>query len=88
MAGQLIPPPEFSPPPLDKLTAEQALRIWADLYEAGEQLLLAGFRHEAGPEGDPASAFRRWFGRQTQDHDRALVHMLERFGRSGVNLGL
>ncbi len=73
MAGQLIPPPELAPPIPDGLTPEQRVALWADLYNAGEKLLLAGLRRDIGPDGDLIQAYRDWLRRYYDDHDQILV---------------
>lgn len=52
VAGQLIPLPELAPPVPKNLSSEQWISLWADLYDAGEKLLLAGLRLKIGPDGD------------------------------------
>ena len=76
MAGQLIPPPELAPPVPHRLTVEQRIALWLDLFDLGEQFLLAGLRREIGPSGDLRIAHRRWYAERMQEHDRTMRRML------------
>jgi hypothetical protein len=51
--------------------------------DACDQFLLAGLRREIGPDGDLKAAYRKWHEQQMEEHDRALVHMMEEFQRRG-----
>ena len=83
MAGQLIPPPELAPPIPEGATPEQCIAMWVDLMNACEQFLLAGLRREIGPDGDLRAAYRRWYAQAMEEHDRAVLHMMEEFERRG-----
>jgi len=83
MSGQLIPPPELAPPVPEGATPEQCIAIWVDLVNACEQFLLAGLRREIGAEGDIKAAYRRWYARQMDQHDRTMLRMMEEFRRRG-----
>jgi hypothetical protein len=72
---------ELAPEVPDELTAEQRIALWVDLLDACDEFLLAGVRREVGPEGDVKEAYRRWYARQTEEHDLALVNMAENFRR-------
>ena len=87
MANQLIPPPGMEPPVPDNLTPDQCVALWADLYDAGEALLLAGLRREIGPDGDIRQAYRRWYEQAMEEHDRCLRIMAENFHRRGESHG-
>ncbi len=87
MANQLIPPPGMEPSIPDHLTPDQRLAVWVDLMDTCEAFLLAGLRREVGPEGDVREAYRRWWARQTEDHDRDLRRMAENLYRRGVRHG-
>ena len=58
-------------------------RVWFDLMETCEQLLLAGFRRKVGPEGDLSSAYRAWSDRHSKRRDGEIAHMLSRPRRPG-----
>ena len=81
MTNHLIPPPELSPPSLTHLPLEKRIEIWAELVDESEALLLAGLRAKIGPDGDLHAAYRQWYARQMEDHDRRLVEMLENLSR-------
>ena len=55
--------------------------------DASEELLLAGLSREIGPDGDLREAYRRWYTRQMEDHDRAKQQMAESLYRRGVRHG-
>lgn len=78
MAGQLLPPTDSAPSDLSGMPVEQRLRVWLDMLDAGYRLVLAGLRHEIGPEGDLDAAYRAWYAKEMEEHDRKLVRMLER----------
>ena len=79
MPGQLIPLPEFAMSLPKSLTREQGVQLWIDHMESCEQLLLAGLRKAAGPNGDIKVLYRQWYQKAMDDHDHAQLHMLERF---------
>jgi hypothetical protein len=81
MAGQLIPPPGQEPLIPKNLTKSQRIALWADLVDATEELVKAGLRHKLGPEGDVENAFKEWYAREMEEHDRTISHMLEELHR-------
>ncbi len=83
MAGQLIPPPDLAPPVPDGLTPTQRIALWVGLMNTCEQFLLAGLRHEIGPEGDLHAAHRQWYETQMEEHDRTMRRMLENLSHRG-----
>ena len=87
MASQLIPPPGLEPPGPEGLTADQRIALWLDLMDTGEELLLAGLRHDVGPGGDVAKAYRLWCEQQGEEHDRAMRRLAENLYRRGVRHG-
>ena len=87
MANQLIPPPGMAPSIPDKLSPDQRLRLWADLMDTSEQLLLAGLRRQIGPQGDLREAYRCWYAQQMEEHDRVIRQMAENLYRRGVRHG-
>jgi hypothetical protein len=74
--NQLIPPPELAPPSIKHLPVEKRIEIWAQLVDDGEALVLGGLRAKIGPEGDLKEAYREWYRRRMEEHDRALIYML------------
>jgi hypothetical protein len=84
MANQLIPPPGMEPAIPGHLTVDQRVALWADLLDASESVLLAGLRRQIGPEGDLREAYRRWYARQMEEHDRCQRRLAENLHRRGV----
>ncbi len=87
MAAQLLPPPELSPSVPLGLTPEQYISMWFDLMDTCEQFLLAGLRERIGPEGDLKAAYVQWYWQQMEEHDRAMLHMMEEFERRSRSHG-
>jgi hypothetical protein len=81
MAGQLIPPPGQEALMPENLTKTQRIALWADLVDATEELVKAGLRHKLGPDGDVDKAFRDWYVREMEEHDRTVAHMLDELHR-------
>ena len=84
MANQLIAPPGMEPAIPDHLTLDQRVALWVDLMDASEALLLAGLRRQIGPDGDLRDAYRNWYARQMEEHDRWMRNMCENLHRRGV----
>ena len=70
MSGQLLPAPEFSEPLPE--SPEQGVRMWLDLMECAEQLLLAGLAREADSEEDLKARYRTWYA-------QVIFRMMRRF---------
>ena len=87
MPNQLIPVAGMEPSLPDHLTPDQCLAAWMDLMDASEELLLAGLRREIGPDGDLQEAYRQWYARWMEEHDRATRQMAENLYRRGVRHG-
>jgi hypothetical protein len=81
MAGQLIPPPELDPKSGKSLSFEQRISAWVDLLKLGDQFVLAGLRHRLGTETDLETAYREWYERKMEEHDRMMLQMLKEFDR-------
>jgi hypothetical protein len=77
----LLPPPDLAPPVPTRATPQQCIALWLDLLDACDQFLLAGLRREIGPDGDLKAAYRRWYARQMEEHDRMIFHMAAEFTR-------
>ena len=78
MADGLLPP---RPVP-----RELAAEIWADMIDAGEALLRAGFAARFGPER-VEEKYREWCHQQMVDNDRRLVHLLTGLSRREAGHG-
>jgi hypothetical protein len=81
MAKWAITEPEMILIVPDGLTAEQCIGLWVDLLDAYETFIRARLRREVGPEGDVEAAYRRWYARRMEEHDRALIQMAENYSR-------
>jgi hypothetical protein len=81
MSNQLIPPPELAPPSVKHLPMEKRIELWADLVKTGEAFLLAGLRRRIGSEGDLQAAYRDWYARRMEDHDKKQIAFLENLSR-------
>ena len=82
MAGQLLPPPDFSPTVGPEITPQQRIAIWLDMLRSGSKLLFAGLRQQVGPDGDVIAAYRKWYAQQMDEHDQTVIRMLQRMTRS------
>lgn len=79
MSGQLLPAPALTAVLPPGLTAEQRIALWADLLDACDQLLMAGLRRRIGPNGDLPAAYRAWYKKQMEEHDRMMQRMVNAF---------
>lgn len=68
--------------PPEGATRAQCVEMWIDLMNVCDELLLARLRREVGPEGDVMAAYREWYRRDREEHERALIRMLERLVRA------
>lgn len=78
---QLIPPPELAPPSVKHLPLAKRIKIWAQLVDEADALVRAGLRAKIGPEGDLEQAYREWYARQMEEHERDLYARAERLHR-------
>jgi hypothetical protein len=81
MKGQLIPPPEFAPPSVKHLPVEKRIALWFELFNEAAAFNLAGLRDRIGPDGDLKTAYRQWYARSMQEHDRMQVNLAENLTR-------
>lgn len=81
MKNQLIPPPDLAPPGVAGLSAEQRIELWLQLIDASEQFLLAGLLQQVGDAGNVREAYRAWYARRMEEHDRTTAHMLAELRR-------
>ena len=87
MQNQLIPPPELAPPSVKHLPLEKRIALWAELVDENEALLLAGLRAKIGPAGDLQAAYRQWYARHIEDHDRMLTAFYENLTKREATVG-
>ena len=81
MPNQLIPPPELAPPSVKHLPLEKRVALWAELVDECDAFLTAGLRARVGPNGDWKAAYREWYSRHLQDHERTQIALLENLNR-------
>jgi hypothetical protein len=74
-------PADLAPTLLQDATPGQCVRAWIDVMRTCDQFLLAGLRQEIGPEGDLGAAYRQWYEKEMEEHDKMLLHMMEEFQR-------
>jgi hypothetical protein len=74
--NQLIPPPELSPPSVKHLTTSQKVKLWAQMVEDGDQIVLANLKQKHGSSELARAAAIEWLERRHADHERALAHMI------------
>jgi hypothetical protein len=77
MRNQLIPPPDLAPPSIKHLPLEKRIELWAELVDENEALVLAGLRAKIGPDGDLQAAYREWYARHMEEHDRMQTAFAE-----------
>ena len=87
MENQLIPPPDLAPPSVKHLPLEKRVELWAQLVDENEALLLAGLRAKIGPDGDLQEAFRLWYVRHMDEHDRMQIALAENLSRREAGCG-
>ncbi len=78
---QLIPDQETAPPSVKHLPLEKRIELWAQLVDESEALLKAGLRAKVGPTGDLQKAYREWYSRQMEVHDRNQIALAENLTR-------
>ena len=81
MENQLIPPPDLAPPSVKHLPFEKRIALWSELVDSCDALLLAGLRNRIGPDGDLQAAYRDWYARSMDGHERAQIQFLENLSR-------
>jgi hypothetical protein len=81
MAEHLIPPPGLAPPGATGTKAKHGIALWIEVMDAYEQEMLAGLRQEVGPSGDLQAAYRAWYAREMEEHDRMMVRLMENLAR-------
>lgn len=69
----------------DTLTPSQRrIAAWFTLLDEGDELLLAGLRHQHECDEDIRVAYRRWHEVRWQEHDRAMRRTVEGFCRRDI----
>jgi hypothetical protein len=81
MASQLIAPPDLASPSVKQLPLDKRIELWAQLVDTCDAFLLAGLREQIGSDGDLQAAYRDWYARTMDDHDRAQIQFLANLSR-------
>jgi hypothetical protein len=87
MNNQLIPPPELAPPSVKHLPLEKRIELWEQLLDESEALVRAGLRAKIGPNGDLEAAYRAWYSRRMDDHDRMQATLAANLSRREAGNG-
>lgn len=67
----------LEPPVPHDLGMTERVELWKDLMDTCEQFVLAGLRREIGPDGDLKAAYREWYFRGMEEHDRMMIRLAE-----------
>ena len=81
MNDSLVPPPDLAPPSVKRLPLKTRIELWAELVDGCEAFLFAGLRARIGPAGDIHAAYRDWYARKMEDHERTQIRFLEQLSR-------
>ncbi|MDC0934861.1 hypothetical protein OAS39_01150 [Pirellulales bacterium] len=81
MKSQLLPPPDLAPPSVKHLPLSKRVELWGNLTDSCEALMLSGMRSRIGPDGDLQRAYREWYARQMEQHERQQIEFLENLSR-------
>ena len=81
LGQQLIPDAETAAPSVKHLPLQKRIELWAQLVDEGDALLKAGLRAKIGPMGDLQEAYREWYRRHMEEHDRNQIAMAENLTR-------
>lgn len=81
MQNHLIPSLDMAPPSVKHLPLSKRIELWGNLVDGCEAFLLAGLRSRIGPQGDLHAAYRDWYARCMEDHERAQIQFLENLSR-------
>lgn len=82
MTSELIPPFDLDHALPADLPREELARLWLDVLEASDQMLLAGIKATLPTGGDVREAYRTWYEQYGRDHLEMLERMAERFNRT------
>ena len=78
MEHQLIPSPDAAPPSVSHLSVAERIQLWAELVDEAEALLIAGLKAKVGNDGDWQDAYRQWYARKMEEHERVLVRFAQK----------
>jgi hypothetical protein len=74
---QLIPTPEMAPPSVRHLPLEKRIQLWAELVDEGDALVRSSLRAKIGANGDLHAAYRDWYARFMEEHDRNQIRLAD-----------
>jgi len=77
--NQLIPANDLAPPSIRHLSSEDRIRLWAEIVDEGDRMLLGGFRDTYGSDELATQAFLAWLDRRSAESTAAKFRMLKRF---------
>jgi hypothetical protein len=77
--NQLIPANDLAPPSIRQLSPEDRIRLWAQIVDEGDRMLLDGFRDKHGSDELATQAFLAWLDRRSAESTAAKFRMLKRF---------
>jgi hypothetical protein len=83
----LISSPAEAPPSVKHLPLDKRIQIWAELVDENDALVRAGLRAKIGPHGDFEAAYRSWYARHMDEHERALYAFAENLERREASHG-
>ena len=84
-ATQLIPANDLAPPSIRHLSPEDRIRLWAQIVDEGDRMLLSGFRDKHGSDELATEAFLAWLDRRSAESTAAKFRMLKRFSSGPTN---
>jgi hypothetical protein len=83
--NQLIPANDLAPPSIRHLPSEDRIRLWAEIVDEGDRMLLGGFRDKHGSDELATQAFLAWLDRRSAESTAAKFRMLKRFSVGQTN---
>lgn len=83
----LIPSPASAPPSICHLPIPKRVELWYELIDEAEAMVKCGIRSRLESDGDLPRAYREWYARKMEQHDRAQIEMLQRLGSCEVTNG-
>lgn len=83
--NQLIPANDLAPPSIRHLSPEDRIRLWAQIVDEGDRMLLGGFREKHGSDEKATHAFLAWLDRRSAESTAAKFRMLKRFSSGPTN---
>ncbi|MCO6044996.1 hypothetical protein NG895_13890 [Aeoliella sp. ICT_H6.2] len=85
--SSLIPSADTAPPSIRHLPLAKRVELWYELVDEADALVKAGLRGRLKSEDELAAAYREWYVRKMEQHDRDQVRMLQRLAEREVGNG-